>query len=91
MGYRIPPHIDMTVDGRFISTRRPNWPARIAGAAILVAVVAAALAVASLAIWLLAMLLPIAIVAAAVAWLAYKFQAWRGSGITRDQRHIYRP
>ena len=89
--YRIPPHIDMTVDGRFVSPRCPNWPMRVATAAILVALVAGALAIAMLALWLIAALLPIAIIAVAIAWVAYKFQAWRGYGTARDPHDIYRP
>ena len=90
--YRVPPRIDMTVDGRFITPSRPNWPMRIATAAILVALVAGALAIALLTLWLLATLLPIAIIAAAIAWVAYKFQAWRGGyRTTRNPPDIYRP
>ena len=69
--------IEMSVDGRFIDPRRLNWPMRIAGVALTVAVVAGALGVAALALWIATMLIPLAVLAGCVAWVAYRFQSWR--------------
>lgn len=77
MRYRIPPQIDMRIDGRFVSPKRASWPAKIAGVAILVAVLAGAIGLAALALWVATLLIPIAVLAAVIAWIALRFQAWR--------------
>ncbi len=82
---RFPPMIEMSVDGRFIDPRRLSWPVRIAGIALTVAVVAGALGVAALALWIATMLIPLAVLAACVAWVAYRFQAWRQGSPPRRQ------
>ena len=91
MRYRIPPYIDMTVDGRFVNMRRPSWPMRIAGVAIVIAVVAGLIGIAALALWIATLLLPIAILAACIAWIAYRFQSWRSRGTARAPRDLYSP
>lgn len=70
--------IEMSVDGRFIDPRRISWPMRIAGVALMVAVVTGAVGIAALALWLATLLIPLAVLAGCVAWIAYKFQSWRG-------------
>ncbi len=90
MRYRIPPYIDMTVDGRFVTPRRTSWPMRVAGVAILVAIVAGAIAIGALLLWIATLMLPIAILAACIAWIAYRFQAWRGGGPSPVRGDIYR-
>ena len=76
---RRPPVIEMSVDGRFIDPRRIRWPMRIAGIALMVAVVAGAIGIAALALWIATLLIPLAVFAGCVAWIAYKFQSWRQS------------
>ncbi len=81
------PTLDMTLDGGFAAPRtRPAWGLRIGVAAVLVAVVGLAVIGAALAMWLVATLLPVVLVAGAVAWVAFKIQAWRmrrGRPVTR--------
>ena len=76
MRYRPPPQIDMVIDRTWFPSRA-SLPMKIAGVAIIVAVLAGALAVAVLALWLLAALIPIAVVAGVIAWAAIRFQLWR--------------
>ena len=84
---RFPPMIEMSVDGRFIDPRRISWPTRIAGVAIMIAVVAGAIGIAAIALWMATLLIPLAVLAGCVAWIAYKFQNWRnGSTPGRDIR-----
>ncbi len=95
MPYRPDPVIDMTPDGRF---RAPPAPprlplaTRIVVGAIVLAVLAGGLALAALALWLALLLIPVAIAAAVVAYLAFRFQVWRAqkSSLSR-QRDIFRP
>jgi hypothetical protein len=74
--HRFPPQIEMRIDGEVIPPQ-PSWPMRLAGAAIIVAVLAGVIAVAALAFWLAVALVPIALVAGLVAWAAIRFQLWR--------------
>ena len=69
--------IDMTADGRFVDPPQTPLATRIFRAAILVAAIAATLAMAGLAIWFALMLIPVAVAAAAIAWLAWRWQLWR--------------
>ena len=73
---RTPPQIEMRIDGDFLP-QRPSWPARLAGIAVIVAVLAGSLAVAALALWLALALIPVALVAGLIAWAAIRFQLWR--------------
>jgi len=70
----------MRLDGEFISPPAPSWPVRLAGTAIVVAVLAGVLALAALAFWVAVAMVPIAIVAGLVAWAAIRFQLWRAQG-----------
>jgi fatty acid desaturase len=72
-----PPELEMTPEGEF---RDPPDSPLVAGVmrwAILVAVVAAGLAVAAALLWFALMLVPVVIVAALVAWGAFRFRIWR--------------
>ncbi len=73
---RLPPQIEMRLDGDLLPPR-PTWPMRLAGAAIIVAVLTGVIAVAALAFWLALALIPVALVAGVVAWAAIRFQLWR--------------
>ena len=87
---RIPPVIDMAPDGTF-RTKPPGMRAplsfKLLLGATIVAVLAGAAAVAALALWI-ALLLPVAVIAVAVAWGTYKYRAWR-RGATGGARSVY--
>lgn len=76
---RIPPTLDMRLDGSFKTANRPTTPLsfKLMLGAIMLAVVAGAIAFAALALWVFAMVLPVVIVAAAVAWATMKFRQWQ--------------
>jgi hypothetical protein len=44
---------------------------------MVIAIVAAALAVAAFALWFALILIPVVVVAGAIAWLAFRYQVWR--------------
>ncbi len=70
----------MTPSGEFVATPAGSvWPLRIGVGAALVAAIAGVLAVAAVFLWVASMLLPIALVAAAVAYVAFRLQGWRSS------------
>jgi hypothetical protein len=79
MRYTTHPVIDMTPSGEFLPRRpvRLSIAARVGIAATLVALVAAVAAAAAIFLWLASILLPVALVAAAVAYGAFKLQLWR--------------
>ena len=91
MPYRVPPQIDMYVDGRFRVPGRPTWPMRVAGIALLVAVLAGAVVVAALALWLVAALIPVVVVAGVVAWAAITWQRWRAARAYGRRQDVFRP
>lgn len=91
MRYRVPPQFDMLLDGRFRMPRRPTLPMRVAGVALVIAVLAGTLAIAALVLWLAVALIPIAIVAGLVAWAALRFQLWRSRRSPGGPPDIYRP
>ena len=72
----MPPELDLLPDGSYRQRRAPVT-ARIFAWAIVIAVVAAALAVAALALWFALILIPVAIVAGLIAWLAFRYRLWR--------------
>jgi hypothetical protein len=80
MAYDPRMQIDMTPDGRFRSPpRRPGltWTTQFVIGAVLLAVVAGGLALAAALLWVVITLIPIAIVAGAVAYLAFRFKLWQ--------------
>jgi hypothetical protein len=90
-----PPELDMTVDGAFRTPPKPPLLNRILVWAVIVAVLAGSLVVAALALWLALIILPVAIGAALIAWIVYRYHAWRSAGSLRGGqvggRDIYRP
>lgn len=91
MNQRYPKQIDMTPQGEFLDTPAPPLTARIARTAMVVAIVAGGLAALLLMLWFALALIPVAIGAASVAWLAFKVQMWRAGargGFRRDLRGI---
>jgi hypothetical protein len=86
MSDRPPKIIDMTPQGEFVASPREafsargarvTWPMRIGLGAALVAAVAGGLAVAAVFLWVASVLVPVALIAAIVAYGAFKFQRWR--------------
>jgi hypothetical protein len=90
MRYRSPPQIDMLLDGSFRLPRRPSLPMRIAGVAIVVAVLAGTFAIAALALWLAIAMIPIVVIAGVIAWAAIRFQLWRTRRPLATPPDIYR-
>jgi predicted branched-subunit amino acid permease len=83
MRYHFGPVIDMTPAGDILprSTTGLSWSARIAIGATLVAVLAGFVAAAALFLWIASLLLPVALVAGAVAYAAFRLQSGRGRSI----------
>ena len=72
--------IEMTLDGEFVSPPPPpRTPvaARIMIWAAVAAVIGGAFLIAAVALWFVTMILPFVLGAAAVAYLAYRYQVWR--------------
>jgi len=75
--------LEMTVEGDFVEP--PKEPRLPLGSKLLIwsagiASIAAAGAVALAALWLLAIMIPIALVAAAIAYGVFRYQMWRNGG-----------
>jgi hypothetical protein len=81
--YRL--EIDMRPDGGFSEPAKPPLAARIFFWAILVATITGAVVIAALALWVALALIPLAIGAAIVAYLAFRFQLWRSGVSLRDR------
>ena len=69
--------LDMTPDGQFRQPSRLPLSTRVLGIALAITAMAAALAVGALALWFALILIPVALGAAAVAWLAWRYRLWR--------------
>ncbi len=84
----------MTLEGEFVSPSPPPKPplaTRVMIWAVVIAVLAASLVVAVFALWLLAFLIPVALVAALIAYLSFRYQLWRSGGSIRGGTiHIVR-
>jgi hypothetical protein len=89
MSDRLPPELDMLPDGSF-RPRQPPIAARVFRWAVVIALLAAALAVAALALWFALLLIPVAIGAGLIAWLAFRYQLWR-AGRSPRRTDIQRP
>jgi hypothetical protein len=76
--YRL--EIDMRPDGTFREPQKPRLAARIFFWAVLIATISGGVVVAALALWVALTLIPLAIGAAIVAYLAFRFQLWRSGG-----------
>jgi hypothetical protein len=71
--------IDMTPDGGMLPPERArlSWPMRIGIGAVIVALLAGLAASAAIFLWLASVLIPVAVVAALVAYAALRIQLWR--------------
>ena len=72
-----PETIDMTPDGRFIEPPPTPIADRVFRYAALAAIIAIGLSIAAVFAWFALMLLPVALGAAAVAWLAWRWRMWK--------------
>jgi hypothetical protein len=79
------PELDMLPDGSFRQPAKPPVATRVFFWAVLIASIAGALAFAAFALWIALIILPVALGAAVVAWLAFRFQLWR-AGISTSRR-----
>jgi hypothetical protein len=82
-----PPILEMTIQGDFVDsprgpprTRRVPLGTRVLIWASVFAAISIACAVAVFALWLLAVLIPIALVAAVIAYGVLRYQMWRNGG-----------
>ena len=81
MNTRQPPLLDMTPQGEFRAPAfRLSWPMRVGLAALAVSFVAGVVATFALVISLVLFLVPVAVAAAAVAYVGYRLQLWRVGG-----------
>jgi hypothetical protein len=90
MSDRAPPDLDMLPDGSFRSPPRPPILTRVFIWAAVIAVIAGGLAAAAFALWLALFLVPVALLAGVIAWLAFRFQLWRARGSVSSQRDVWR-
>jgi hypothetical protein len=81
----------MNLRGEFVSPPKPPMSARILFWAIVVAAVAGALSIAAFALWIAVMVLPVAIGAAAVAWMMWRYRVWRAQRAMAGQRGLWQP
>jgi hypothetical protein len=91
MNRRPPPELEMTVDGEFVSPPKVPISSRILLWAIVIAIVAGALSLAALALWVALLILPVALGAAGVAWVVFRYRVWRAQQVVAGQRGVWRP
>jgi membrane protein implicated in regulation of membrane protease activity len=90
MNQHRPPELDMTIDGEFVSPPTPPLSSRIMLWAFIIAVIAGALSLAAFALWLAMLVLPVALGAAAIAWVTYRYRIWRAQKTFSRQREVGR-
>jgi hypothetical protein len=90
MSDRVPPELEMRADGSFRVPPRPPILTRIFIWAAVIAVIAGGLALAAFALWIALILVPVALLAAVIAWLAFRFQLWRAGGSVGGQPDVWR-
>ncbi len=92
MSDRVPPELDMLADGSFRMPPQPPRPPvliRVFIWAAVIAVIAGGLALAAFALWIALILVPVALLAAVIAWLAFRFQLWRARSSAGSQRGVW--
>jgi hypothetical protein len=75
--FRAGPQIDMTPDGQFLEPPRETPAEKLLRYGVVVAAIAGLVAVAALAFWLAVLLIPVVIIAAAVAYAAFRWRMWK--------------
>ena len=91
MSDRRTPELDMLPDGSFRQPTRPPIMTRIFIWAAVIAAIAGALALAAFALWIALILLPIALLAGVIAWVALRYQIWRARRNEQAGRTVWRP
>ena len=91
MNQRRPPELDMTLQGEFVEPPTAPISSRILMLAFVIAVIAGCLALAAFALWLALVILPVALGAAAVAWVMYRYRVWRAQRAISGQQNFWRP
>jgi hypothetical protein len=90
MERRKPPELEMTLEGEFVSPPKPPLSTKIMFWAVLIAVLAGAVTLAALALWVALLVLPIAIGAALVGYLMFRYRMWRaGQQLGGGQRGVW--
>jgi hypothetical protein len=90
MSDRFPPELEMRADGSFTVPPRPPILTRIFIWAVVISVIAGGLAAAAFALWIALILVPVALLAGVIAWLAFRFQIWRARSSVSGQRDLWR-
>jgi hypothetical protein len=86
-----PPQLDMTLEGEFVAPPTAPVSARIMMWAVVVAIITGGLAVAAIALWLAMMILPVALGAALVAYLLFRYRMWRAGVGGRRPVNLWTP
>jgi len=91
MNQRRPPELEMNLQGEFVAPPVAPISSRILVWAVVVAIIAGALALAAFALWLALLILPVAVGAAAVAWVMFRYRVWRAQRAVAGRQNIWRP
>jgi membrane protein implicated in regulation of membrane protease activity len=87
----VPPELDMTLEGEFVTPPTPPISSRIMVWAIIIALITGGLALAALALWVALIILPVALGAAAVAYAMFRYRMWRAQRSVGSQQSLWRP
>ncbi len=83
--------LEMTPDGKFRRVAKLSLGTRLVLVAVVAAVVAGALALAVFILGLALALVPVMLIAAGVAYVAFRIELWRARRSVRGQRNLFRP
>jgi hypothetical protein len=83
--------LEMTPEGEFRRPPRLSFGARVLLAAVLVAVIAGGLAVSAFVLGLALALVPVALIALLVAYVAFRIEIWRTRRSFGGHRDLSRP
>jgi hypothetical protein len=91
MKRREPPQLDMTLEGEFTSPPAPTLSSRILFWSVVVALIAGGLTFAALALWIAMLVLPIAVGAAIVAYVMFRYKMWRARQPGQTRYQVWTP
>jgi hypothetical protein len=91
MDKKPPPDLEMTLEGEFVSPPTPPVSTRILFWAVVIAIGAGALSVVGVVLTLAISILPVALGAAAVAYVLYRYNLWRVRSSAGGQPDVWRP